>query len=70
MLALYLPLSLTSYVIIGDNVADDVLESCNSGVLSDLVKVLMAFHVFCAFLIVVNPLNQSLEQLINIKHCK
>ncbi|XP_074595419.1 uncharacterized protein LOC141850644 [Brevipalpus obovatus] len=68
MLGLYLPISLGSYVIIGDSVVDNVLESCDSGTATDIVNVLMAFHVFCAFLIVINPLNQDLEQQIKVEH--
>lgn len=63
-------MAIGGYAIIGDQVNDDVLQSFESGILTTIVNVLMAFHVFCAFLIVINPLNQDIEQQIGIKHGK
>lgn len=57
-------------MVIGDAVTDDIMHSFSQSPLTSVVNVLMAFHVFCAFTIVINPVNQDIEEQIGLSHCK
>ncbi|RWS09375.1 amino acid transporter ANT1-like protein [Dinothrombium tinctorium] len=68
LLIIYYPLAVGGFLVYGDKVDDNVLNTTQNGTITTIVNVLMDFHLFCAFLIVVNPLNQDLEQRFGIDH--
>lgn len=66
MLVLYLTVAVGGFLLYGGNVKSNVLENLPPSVLKTLIGVLMAFHVFAAMLIVINPVNLIFEQTIGI----
>lgn len=70
MLLLYIPIAGGGYAIYGSSVSPSILENVPRSTLTTVIDILMAFHVFCAFLIVINPVNLSFEQALGITHCK
>ena len=66
MLVLYLTVAVGGFLLYGADVKPNVLENLPASVLKTLIGVLMAFHVFAAMLIVINPVNLIFEQKIGI----
>lgn len=69
LMGLYMPVSIICYGILGDDVPDNVME----GVTGEAVKVVTAFlliHFLFAFSIIVNPVNQTLEEIFNTPNSK
>jgi vesicular inhibitory amino acid transporter len=69
MMLLYLPIAIGGYALFGQEVKDNVLDNVDKSIFHTLINAFMAFHLFCAYLIVINPLNLDLEKRLNIKHC-
>lgn len=65
LLALYLPLMTICYGLLGSNVKDNILMNV-SGVVVTLVNALIFVHFVFALTIVVNPVMQTLEGLLNL----
>ncbi|XP_078485504.1 uncharacterized protein LOC100187512 [Ciona intestinalis] len=67
VLCIYLPISVAGFVVLGDNMT-------NANILDDLAKswmlytvlILITSHLFMAFLILLNPIFQDLEDFFNI----
>lgn len=70
MLAIFLPLSISGYLFYGSTVESNILRRLSSGPLLTAVNVLMATHVFAAFLIAINPVNLLIEDYLKFEHCK
>lgn len=70
MFVMYTLVSVAGYLAYGSSVTSNVLKSLPPGPLTTTINVLMILHVICAFLIVMNPLNLSLEDYFRITHCK
>ncbi|RWS29794.1 amino acid transporter ANT1-like protein, partial [Leptotrombidium deliense] len=68
LLILYYPLAFGGFIVYGDSVNDNILLSTEAGTITTIVNVLMDLHLFCAFLIVINPLNLDLENRFGISH--
>jgi len=66
LLLLYLPIAFGGYALYGKSVAPNVLVNIPDGTLITIINILMAFHVLCAFLIVINPVNLTFEEHLNI----
>jgi amino acid permease len=66
MLVLYLTIAVGGFLLYGGEVKPNVLENLPASVIKTLIGVLMAFHVFAAMLIVINPVNLSFEQTIRL----
>ncbi|KAI1289229.1 Lysine histidine transporter 1 [Halotydeus destructor] len=68
MLVLYLPVAGGGYAIYGSKVSSNIVDDVQPGGLTTAIDVLMAFHVLCAFLIVINVVNLSFEHYLGLKH--
>ena len=70
MLAIFLPLSISGYLFYGSSVQSNILRVLTPGPLLTAINVLMATHVFAAFLIAINPVNLLIEDFLKLEHCK
>ena len=70
LLVLYLPVAFGGYALYGKTVHPNILLNVTHGKLVTLIDILMAFHVLCAFLIVINPVTLTFEQSMKIPHSK
>ncbi|BFZ24661.1 hypothetical protein BsWGS_27700 [Bradybaena similaris] len=66
VLLMYLPVAISGYKVYGINAKDNILESVSHGPMLYTVQVLITLHLFCGFIIVVNPVCQDLEELLRI----
>ncbi|KAL3103111.1 hypothetical protein niasHS_002297 [Heterodera schachtii] len=63
---MYLPVSLLGYLAYGDSLLDSIIPSLQDLILQQAVNILITLHVVLALTIVFNPLNQELEELLNV----
>ena len=68
MLMLFLPVSAIGYWKFGSSVKTNIIRNLEPSPLVTCIEVLMLGHVFCAFLIQVNPINLTIESLLGIDH--
>uniref|UniRef100_A0A023F831 Putative amino acid transporter n=1 Tax=Triatoma infestans TaxID=30076 RepID=A0A023F831_TRIIF len=68
ILLLYLPLTISGYIIYGDRTDANIILSLGRSVFVVLANISMASHLILAFLIVVNPVCQELENIFDIPH--
>ncbi|VDD90142.1 unnamed protein product [Enterobius vermicularis] len=66
--SLYLPVSILGYYSYGDSLRDSVIPSLQNVWIQQAVNVLITLHVFLALTILFNPMNQELEEALNIPH--
>lgn len=65
-----MPVGLAGFLVYGDNVEANIINSLPSGGISATVNILITSHLLMAYLIVVNPINQELEGFLNIADSK
>lgn len=70
ILALYLPVTAGGYFVYGDDVHPNIILSLSDSGLVTLANLCMAFHLIFAFLIVINPVCQELEEIFQVPHGK
>lgn len=70
ILALYFPVALGGFLVYGDEVAPNIVLSLSRGPLVMIANVCMALHLILAFLIVVNPICQEIENLLDVPRGK
>uniref|UniRef100_A0A183BKK5 Aa_trans domain-containing protein n=1 Tax=Globodera pallida TaxID=36090 RepID=A0A183BKK5_GLOPA len=63
---MYLPVSVLGYLAYGDSLQDSIIPSLQDPVLQQTVNLLITLHVFLALTIVFNPLNQEMEELLDV----
>ncbi|XP_044732011.1 amino acid transporter AVT1I-like [Chrysoperla carnea] len=68
ILALYLPVTAGGYFVYGDDVHPNIILSLSDSGLVTLANLCMAFHLIFAFLIVINPVCQELEEIFQVPH--
>ena len=68
MLMMYLPVSAIGYWKFGNGVKSNIIRNLQPSPLVTCIEVLILAHVFCAFLIQINPVNLTLETLLGIDH--
>lgn len=68
ILTLYLPVTIGGYIVYGELVTTNVILSLGHTSLVTLANVLMAIHLVLAFLIVINPVCQEIEEFFKIPH--
>ncbi|XP_014247204.1 amino acid transporter AVT1A-like isoform X1 [Cimex lectularius] len=68
ILLLYLPISIGAFFIYGDNTNANIVLSLSRGPYVLLANIFMACHLILAFLIVVNPVCQEVENIFNTPH--
>jgi vesicular inhibitory amino acid transporter len=65
---MYLPVSVIGYVTYGDSLRDSIIPSIQDFYMQQAVNFLITMHVILALTIVFNPLNQELEEFLNVPH--
>lgn len=66
VLVLYFPISAGGYYVYGDDVTPNIALSVTKTSLVTMANILMAVHLILAFLIVINPVCQELEEIFHI----
>ena len=66
ILLFYVPVSAVASEYFLNTVAGNVLQNLSSGVASKIVKWMFTFHIFCGFIIVLNPVAQDVERLARV----
>ena len=61
---MYLPVAIAGYNVYGGGVAPNVLLTISPGPMLYAVEILLTCHLFCGFIIVINPVCQELEELL------
>lgn len=70
ILSLYIPVAVGGYLVYGEEVNANIILSLQHTSLVTLANLLMAIHLILAFLIVVNPVCQELEEIWSLPTCK
>ncbi|MCP9262204.1 Lysine histidine transporter 1 [Dirofilaria immitis] len=65
---IYLSVSLPSNAAYGNSLHDSVISSVQTGWIRQCANLLIAVHCTLTFIIVINPLNQEMENLVNAPH--
>ena len=63
---MYVPVAAAGYVVYGSAIKSNVTQSLSVGALRYSVEILITVHLVMAFVIVINPLCQELEELMKI----
>jgi hypothetical protein len=63
---MYMPSSAAAYALYGSEVTANILNTVPSGPASTTVSVLITAHLLFAIVIVINPVSQELEHILNI----
>ncbi|XP_049885850.1 uncharacterized protein LOC126380464 [Pectinophora gossypiella] len=66
ILALYLPIAVGGYAVYGEAVAPNVAVSLSATPLTLVGNILMAVHLVSAFIIIINPVCQEMEELYDV----
>ncbi|XP_053624469.2 uncharacterized protein LOC128683182 [Plodia interpunctella] len=66
ILCLYLPIAISGYAVYGESVAPNVSASLSTTPLTLVGNILMALHLMAAFIIIINPVCQEMEELYNV----
>ncbi|CAG4984475.1 unnamed protein product [Parnassius apollo] len=66
ILALYLPIAIAGYGVYGESVGSNVATSLSATPLTLVGNIFMAIHLVSAFIIIINPVCQEMEELYNI----
>lgn len=67
---MYLPVTAGGYFVYGEEVDSNISLSLTKTWLVTVANILMAIHLVLAFLIVINPVCQELEEILNVPHCE
>lgn len=68
ILLLYLPVTFGGYFVYGESTHPNIILSLRSSTLVVLANVFMVVHLILAFLIVINPVAQEIENIFDIPH--
>ncbi|XP_070199906.1 uncharacterized protein [Littorina saxatilis] len=66
MILLYFPVAAGGYFVYGNRVTDNVLEAVTVGPALTIIQCLITIHLFCSFIIVINPLCQEVEEVLKV----
>lgn len=64
-MALYLPIAIAGYAVYGESVASNFTGSLAATPLTLVANILMTIHLVTAFVILINPVCQEVEELYN-----
>ncbi|PSN34891.1 hypothetical protein C0J52_16728 [Blattella germanica] len=68
ILALYLPVATAGYFVYGEAVHPNIVLTLQNSIWVMLANILLAIHLVLAFLIVINPVCQELEEICHVPH--
>ncbi|XP_041354708.1 amino acid transporter AVT1C-like isoform X3 [Gigantopelta aegis] len=66
VLVMYLPVVIAAYVVYGDSIDANILETVSSGPMLYTVQILFTVQLVLGFIIVLNPFSQEVEELLKI----
>ncbi|KAI1290010.1 Proton-coupled amino acid transporter 1 [Halotydeus destructor] len=64
----YFSVSFTGYLAFGLNIQSNIIRNLPDNWITSTISVFMAGHVFCAYLILLNPVNLSFEDSLGLPH--
>ncbi|KAB0795947.1 hypothetical protein PPYR_10008 [Photinus pyralis] len=70
IMALYLPVTIGGYMVYGEHVNTNVILSLSRSPLSFFAEIFMGIHLVAAFLIIINPVCQELEEIFDVPHSR
>ncbi|CAD6196539.1 unnamed protein product [Caenorhabditis auriculariae] len=65
---LYMPVSMVGYYVYGSSLTDSIIPSIQNIPIQTIISLLITLHVALALTILFNPLNQEVEEWLNIPH--
>ena len=68
LILIYLPVSAVGYYRFGNHTQSNIIRNLSPSVLTETIQALITGHVFCAYLILLNPVNLNLENFLSIQH--
>uniref|UniRef100_A0A0K0EY53 Aa_trans domain-containing protein n=1 Tax=Strongyloides venezuelensis TaxID=75913 RepID=A0A0K0EY53_STRVS len=68
VLTMYVPVTVLGYIVYGDSVQDSIISSLQTPILQIVANALIAVHCILTLTIVINPLNQEVEHVLNVPH--
>ena len=63
-----MPVAVSGFIVYGSDVDGNILQSIPDGALRVTAEVLITCHVMLAFVIILNPFSQDMEELLNVPH--
>ncbi|GFY40900.1 aa_trans domain-containing protein [Trichonephila inaurata madagascariensis] len=66
LLLLYMPVAVLGYYVYGESLSANVLDSLPYSVTKSVISVMLALHMFFAFLLVINAPVQDLEEFLKV----
>lgn len=70
LMMIYLPVSVVGYQFFGNDVKSSVIRNLHATPIVKVIEVLIAVHVLCSYLILLNPVNLNFENLLGTSHCE
>lgn len=70
ILILYLPVAAAGYFVYGEAVNSNIVLSVKNTSLVMAANMLLAMHLVLAFIIIINPVCQELEEIFEVPHSK
>lgn len=64
--ALYLPIAVAAYFVYGESVQPNVIMSLTPSPLTYFANLFMACHLILAFIIIINPVSQDIEEIFQV----
>ena len=68
LILIYMPVSVISFHKFGDNTKSNIIRNLPASGLTTTIQILMAGHVVCAYLIIINPVNLNIENYFAFDH--
>ena len=68
LILIYLPVSVVGYYQFGSETQSNIVRNLSPSLLTTGIQGLIAAHVLCAYLILLNPVNLNLENFLRIQH--
>jgi hypothetical protein len=70
MTTMYLPVAVSGFLIYGDDLSANVLQSLPNNWLRAAAEIILSLHLLTAFVICLNPWSQDTEAMLNIPSSK
>uniref|UniRef100_A0A914HYS4 cystathionine gamma-lyase n=1 Tax=Globodera rostochiensis TaxID=31243 RepID=A0A914HYS4_GLORO len=68
VVAMYVPISFFGYYVYGDSLHDSIISSIQTTPIQQFANLFIALHCILTLTIVINPLNQEIEHILDIPH--
>lgn len=68
LILIYMPVSVISFNKFGDDIKSNIIRNLPVSALTTSIRILMAGHVLCAYLILINPVNLNIENYFGLDH--